>query len=104
MNTRFAYEWAKKIGKEIIGKSETNGRKYVEYIIKEIEKEELVGRFFEELEKALFKISEKLSKESKEKVKLSIDERLVRDYYGDNFYKIKAAILAGFINSLAENS
>jgi len=101
MNLEKIYDWAFSIGKTIQEADEENGKDYVNEIIKEIKKEELPGKFVEELSKVLHKISEKIRKGKNKEISLSIHPDIARrDLYGDDFYKVKAAILSGLINSL----
>jgi len=101
MNLEKIYDWAFEIGKTIQEADEENGKDYVNDIIKEIKKEELPGKFIEELSKVLHKVSEKIKKGKNKDIALSIYPDVVRrDLYGDDFYKVKAAILSGLINSL----
>lgn len=101
MNLEKVYNWAYSIGKQIQELDPEDGKDYIDEIIKEIKKEELPGRFFDELAKVLHKVSEKLKKKVGKDVKLYIHPDIVRkELYGDEFYKVKAAILSGLINSI----
>jgi len=105
LNLKEIYDWACEIGETIQEIDEENGKDYVNEIIKEIKKEELPGKFVEELSKVIHKISEKINKGKREdeKIILYIHPAVARrDLYGEDFYKIKAAILSGLINSLGK--
>lgn len=102
MNLEKIYDWAYATGKTILEVDKENGKDYVNEIIKEIKKEELPGKFKEELSKVLHKVSEKIRKDTRnDQFNLHIHPDIAKkDLQGDEFYKVKAAVLAGLMNSL----
>jgi hypothetical protein len=95
------YNWAFAIAKEIIrSKSGTEkGKELIKKLIYEIRGEETPGRFFNRLTQKLgeYKINVNIQAD------VSIHNMLFKEnWYGDKFFYLKSAILAGFLNALVE--
>ncbi len=95
------YSWAFAIAKEIIeSKSgKEKGKELVKKLIYEIRGEETPGRFLNRLTQKLgeYKINVNIQAD------VSVHNMLFKEnWYGDKFFYLKSAILAGFLNALVE--
>jgi hypothetical protein len=95
------YNWAFAIAKEIIESKSgpEKGKELVKKLIYEIRGEETPGRFFNRLTQKLgeYKINVNIQAD------VSVHSMLFKeDWYGDKFFYLKSAILAGFLNALVE--
>lgn len=90
------YEWSKKIGEKI--RNREDGEKLLKELIYDIRGEETPGRFFNKLTNKLmeYKTNKNIAIDT-----FLPDEIMMNTWYGDRFYYLKAAILAGLLNSMA---
>ncbi|MEM3571136.1 MAG: hypothetical protein QW589_04320 [Candidatus Bathyarchaeia archaeon] len=96
------FEWAFRIGKEIINNQrydKEKGKDLLKRLIFDIRAEETPGRF---LEKLSGRITEYKTNTNIQANVYMHPEIMKREFYGDRFYYLKSAILTGFLNALSQ--
>jgi len=98
------FDWAFATGCRIlkIPSGKERGKELLERLIFHIRAEETPGRFLERLSERLTEY--RTNRGIQANVSLLPQLLKIREIYGDKFYYVKAAILAGFLNALAEQT
>jgi hypothetical protein len=94
------FKWAFGTGMEILGieAGTEKGKDLLERLIYHIRAEETPGRFLERLSERLTEY--KTNKGIRANVNILPNIMTMKEMYGDRFYYVKAAVLAGFLNAL----
>lgn len=96
------YNWANELGKQIRSSSEDRGADLLKKIIFDIRGEQLPGKF---LEKLVTRLAEYQTDRDLNLSSIEIQPDIFKGtLWGNTFHYTKSAIIAGFLNAIADQS